>query len=78
MSHTRKNYGWRPARKLKPWPNRPLMWSEIQHLFPVTMGPCEAIRHTAEKVKQMGLMSCSNKDLTDQEIQNIKKGHLED
>jgi hypothetical protein len=73
-----KGISWRPARKSEPWHAEAVMWSEICHMFPVTWGPCEAIKYTARKMKQMGLMSCSNEDFTTSQIHRIKKMHMKD
>jgi len=73
---SRKGTKWNPPTKSEPWPNRSVQWSEIMHLFPVTMGPCEAIKHTVAKMKKSGLMSVCNQPLTELEIKSIKQRHL--
>ena len=68
-----KGMKWSAPLKSEPWHCEALNWNQIKHMFPQTYGPCEAIIHTARKMKQMGLIKTApHHDFTKFELAKIR------
>lgn len=51
----------------------PLTWNEIADDFPGIHCPEVAIKRTAERCKKLGLIKCNNRELTDYEVNALRR-----